>query len=166
MNKQDSSDAVFIQVFSLKKKTCCAYFCLRLYFKETLIFGINLGCTIILHRAFVSVSIESISTLYAILSIFSCYLFYFVTICLQLGCMVRDMSVDVRLVAFEALGKIGLVSEDILLQTLSKKVLGINKDKVYKPIEGLGISASAVAGAYIHGLEDEFSEVKFCRFCS
>ncbi|PPS06623.1 hypothetical protein GOBAR_AA14017 [Gossypium barbadense] len=79
---------------------------------------------------------------------------------IQLGCMVRDMSLDVRLEAFEALGKIGLVSEDILLQTLSKKVLGINKDKAYKPIEGLDISVSAVAGAYIHGLEDEFSEVR------
>ncbi|KAG4152644.1 hypothetical protein ERO13_D04G135400v2 [Gossypium hirsutum] len=79
---------------------------------------------------------------------------------IQLGCMVRDMSVDVRLEAFEALGKIGLVSEDILLQTLSKKVLGINKDKAFKPVEGLDISASAVAGAYIHGLEDEFSEVR------
>lgn len=79
---------------------------------------------------------------------------------IQLGCMVRDMSLDVRLEAFEALGKIGLVSEDILLQTLSKKVLGINKDKAFKPVEGLDISASAVAGAYIHGLEDEFSEFK------
>ncbi|TYI33394.1 hypothetical protein ES332_A04G129900v1 [Gossypium tomentosum] len=79
---------------------------------------------------------------------------------IQLGCMVRDMSLDVRLEAFEALGKIGLVSEDILLQTLSKKVLGINKDKAYKPIEGLDISVSAVAGAYIHRLEDEFSEVR------
>ena len=73
--------------------------------------------------------------------------------------MVRDMSVEVRLEAFDALGKIGLVSEDILLQTLFKKVLGINKDKIYKPIEGFEISASAAAGAFVHGLEDEFSEV-------
>ncbi|GMJ03271.1 DEFECTIVE in snRNA PROCESSING 3, SHORT-ROOT interacting embryonic lethal [Hibiscus trionum] len=79
---------------------------------------------------------------------------------IQLGGMVRDMSIEVRLEAFDALGKIGLISEDILLQTLCKKVLGINKDKIYTPIEGLDISASSVAGAFIHGLEDEFSEVR------
>ncbi|KAL4352960.1 hypothetical protein GQ457_06G005550 [Hibiscus cannabinus] len=79
---------------------------------------------------------------------------------IQLGGMVRDMSIEVRLEAFGALGKIGLISEDILLQTLCKKVLGTNKDKIYKPIEGLDIPASAVAGAFIHGLEDEFSEVR------
>ncbi|KAE8711640.1 leucine-rich repeat receptor-like protein kinase IMK2-like [Hibiscus syriacus] len=79
---------------------------------------------------------------------------------IQLGCMVRDMSIEVRLEAFDALGKIGLVSEDILLQTLSKKVIGVNKNKIYKPIEGLDVSASSVAGAFIHGLEDEFSEVR------
>lgn len=73
--------------------------------------------------------------------------------------MVRDMSTEVRLEAFDALGKIGLVSEDILLQTLSKKVLGINKDKILRPIEGFEISASSAAGAFVHGLEDEFSEV-------
>ncbi|XWS55469.1 hypothetical protein CRYUN_Cryun09bG0002800 [Craigia yunnanensis] len=78
----------------------------------------------------------------------------------QLCCMVRDMSFEVRLEAFDALGKVGLVSEDILLQTLFKKVLGINKDKIYKPIEGFEISASAAAGAFVHGLEDEFSEVR------
>ncbi|XP_022767812.1 protein SIEL isoform X2 [Durio zibethinus] len=79
---------------------------------------------------------------------------------IQLCCMVRDMSMEVRLEAFEALGKIGLVSEDILLQTLFKKVLGINKDKIYKPIKVFEISASAAAGAFVHGLEDEFSEVR------
>ncbi|EOY07059.1 ARM repeat superfamily protein, putative isoform 1 [Theobroma cacao] len=79
---------------------------------------------------------------------------------IQLCCMVRDMSMEVRLEAFDALGKIGLVSEDILLQTVSKKVLGMNKEKIYKPIEGLEISASGAAGAFVHGLEDEFSEVR------
>lgn len=71
---------------------------------------------------------------------------------------------EVRLEAFDALGKIGLVSEDILLQTVSKKVLGMNKEKIYKPIEGLEISASGAAGAFVHGLEDEFSEVTFADF--
>ncbi|XVE76627.1 hypothetical protein DITRI_Ditri12bG0188600 [Diplodiscus trichospermus] len=79
---------------------------------------------------------------------------------IQLCSMIRDMSIEVRREAFDAMGKIGLVSEDILLQTLFKKVLGINKDKIYKPIEGFEISASAAAGAFIHGLEDEFSEVR------
>ncbi|OMO97676.1 Armadillo-like helical [Corchorus olitorius] len=79
---------------------------------------------------------------------------------IQLCSIVRDMSMKVRLEAFDALGKIGLVSEDILLQTLSKKVLGTNKEKIFRPAEGLQISASAAAGAFIHGLEDEFSEVR------
>ncbi|XVE97156.1 hypothetical protein REPUB_Repub02eG0286900 [Reevesia pubescens] len=79
---------------------------------------------------------------------------------IQLCCVVRDMSMEVRLEAFDALGKIGLVSEDIMVQTLFKKVLGINKDKIYKPIEGFEISASAAAGVFVHGLEDEFSEVR------
>ncbi|XVF76894.1 hypothetical protein PTKIN_Ptkin13bG0303900 [Pterospermum kingtungense] len=79
---------------------------------------------------------------------------------IRLCSMVRDMSIEVRLEAFDALGKVGLVSEDILLQTLSKKVLGINKNKILKAIKGIEISASAAAGAFVHGLEDEFSEVR------
>lgn len=76
--------------------------------------------------------------------------------------MVRDMNVEVRLQAFDALGKIGPISEDILLQTLSKKVLGITKEKKsgsYCPMEWLKIPASNAAGIIVHGLEDEFYEV-------
>lgn len=71
---------------------------------------------------------------------------------------------EVRIEAFIALGKVVMVSEDILLQTLSKKVLGVNKEK-----RSLGQScgenfetlASSAAGAFVHGLEDEFFEVTF-----
>lgn len=61
---------------------------------------------------------------------------------------------EVRVEAFNALGKIEMVSEDILLQTLSKKVLGknIHFEK----------SATSAAGALVHGLEDEFHKVIFC----
>lgn len=79
---------------------------------------------------------------------------------------------EVRVAAFDALGKIGVVSENILLQTLSKRVLGIAKDK--KPLvqcsekgKSLGrydvkhfnVEAYVAAGAFVHGLEDEFYEV-------
>ncbi|KAK4834531.1 hypothetical protein QYF36_024374 [Acer negundo] len=82
---------------------------------------------------------------------------------IQLCSMVRDMSMEVRVEAFDALGKIGLVSEDILLQTLSKKVLGVIKERISHSKcneECFEISASATAGAFLHGLEDEFYEVR------
>ncbi|KAH7553907.1 hypothetical protein JRO89_XS12G0074700 [Xanthoceras sorbifolium] len=86
-----------------------------------------------------------------------------VDVWLTLCSMVRDMSMEVRVEAFDALGKIGLVSEDILLQTLSKKVLGVIKEKKSRSQcteECFEISASAAAGAFLHGLEDEFYEVR------
>lgn len=76
--------------------------------------------------------------------------------------MVRDMSMEVRIAAFDALLNVGFVSEDILLQTLSKKVLGIFKDrKVHSQCheECYEILPSAAAGAFLHGLEDEYYEV-------
>ncbi|TXG58901.1 hypothetical protein EZV62_016730 [Acer yangbiense] len=82
---------------------------------------------------------------------------------IQLCSMVRDMSMEVRVEAFDALGKIGLVSEDILLQTLSKKVLGVIKERISHSKcteECFEISASAAAGSFLHGLEDEFYEVR------
>lgn len=76
--------------------------------------------------------------------------------------MARDMSKEVRIEAFDALGKVAVVSEDILLQTLSKKVIGIFKGKKPHgqfPADCFEISASGAAGAFVHGLEDEFYEV-------
>lgn len=61
------------------------------------------------------------------------------------------MSVDVRLEVFNAIGKITNASENILLQTLSKKVL----DKT---------QTSNVAGVFVHGMEDEFYEVSSTFF--
>lgn len=54
--------------------------------------------------------------------------FSFYMICLQLCSMVRDMSVKVRIEVFIALGKIEIVSEYILLQTLSKKASSATKE--------------------------------------
>ncbi|XP_009772087.1 protein SIEL isoform X2 [Nicotiana sylvestris] len=82
---------------------------------------------------------------------------------LQLCSMVRDMSVKVRIEVFSALGKIEIVSEYILLQTLSKKASSATKemnfpgqyaDKIFR------IPASSASFAFLHGLEDEFSEVR------
>ncbi|XP_019262017.1 PREDICTED: protein SIEL-like isoform X1 [Nicotiana attenuata] len=82
---------------------------------------------------------------------------------LQLCSMVRDMSVKVRIEVFSALGKIEIVSEYILLQTLSKKASSATKEmnfpgqyaeKIFR------IPASSASFAFLHGLEDEFSEVR------
>nr|POE46574.1 protein siel [Quercus suber] len=73
------------------------------------------------------------------------------------------MSMEVRVEAFDALGKINVVSEDILLQTLSKRVLATSKEKRSLgqcPAEQFEILASNVAGVLVHGLEDEFYEVR------
>ncbi|XP_057953512.1 protein SIEL [Malania oleifera] len=81
---------------------------------------------------------------------------------IQVCSMVRDMSMKVRVEAFDALGRIGMVSEDILLQTLSKKVLGIIKEKKYFDhySKELQAQTSGFAGVFVHGLEDEFYEVR------
>ncbi|KAJ0089190.1 hypothetical protein Patl1_31448 [Pistacia atlantica] len=81
----------------------------------------------------------------------------------ELSSMARDMSMEVRVEAFDALGKVAVVSEDILLQTLSKKVLGIFKEKKTHGqcvADCFEISASGAAGAFVHGLEDEFYKVR------
>ncbi|XP_025014458.2 protein SIEL isoform X2 [Ricinus communis] len=83
---------------------------------------------------------------------------WFDTVFLQLCSMVRDMSMGVRVGAFSALGKIQIVSEDILLQTLSKKVLPIIKEKKSQIAERFQSLAASAAGAFMHGLEDEFYE--------
>lgn len=81
----------------------------------------------------------------------------------QLCSVVRDMNVEVRMKAFDALGNVAMVSEDFLLQTLSKKVLGIIKENKAigqcseKEFELLVLNA---AGAFMHGLEDEFYGVR------
>ncbi|KAL1193805.1 Protein SIEL [Cardamine amara subsp. amara] len=76
---------------------------------------------------------------------------------LQLCSIVRDMSIDVRIEVFKAFGVIGTASESVILQTLSKKVLGAGKGK--KPQNHLS-NVSAAAGVFIHGFEDEFYEVR------
>ncbi|XP_024016440.1 protein SIEL isoform X2 [Eutrema salsugineum] len=80
---------------------------------------------------------------------------------LQLCSIVRDMSVDVRVEVFKGFGIIGAASESIILQTLSKKVLGAEKGK--KPQNCLSTESAdvaAAAGVFIHGFEDEFYEVR------
>ncbi|KAJ4830686.1 hypothetical protein Tsubulata_028402 [Turnera subulata] len=82
---------------------------------------------------------------------------------IQLCSMVRDMNAGVRVEAFNALGKVQMLSEDVLLQSLSKKVLKIVKEKesVHRyPTERIKTFTSIAAGAFVHGLEDEFQEVR------
>ncbi|GMH23000.1 hypothetical protein Nepgr_024843 [Nepenthes gracilis] len=82
---------------------------------------------------------------------------------LQLCSVVRDMSVGVRVESLYALGRVEVVSEDILLQSLSKRVLGSIKEM--KPLVLCGVKhyeihATCAAGAFVHGLEDEYNEVR------
>lgn len=78
--------------------------------------------------------------------------------------MARDMSMKVRVEVFNSLRKMEMISEDLLLQSLSKRVSRPGKQK-----ETLGectseqfvMLATSVAGVLVHGLEDEFFEVIF-----
>lgn len=84
--------------------------------------------------------------------------------CMQLCSMARDMSMKVRVEAFNGLAKMEIVSKDFLLQSLSKKVLGNGKQKEtldQSTAEQFAKLTSNVAGALVHGLEDEFFEVIF-----
>ncbi|TKY65757.1 SIEL protein [Spatholobus suberectus] len=77
--------------------------------------------------------------------------------------MARDMSMKVRLETFNGLRKMKMVSEDLLLQSLSKRVLGLGKQKEtlgQRTSEQFVMLATSVAGALFHGLEDEFFEVR------
>lgn len=70
----------------------------------------------------------------------------------------------VRVEAFNGLRKMEMVSEDLLLQSLAKRVSGRGKQKDtggQRTSEQFVMLASSVAGALVHGLEDEFFEVTF-----
>jgi len=70
----------------------------------------------------------------------------------------------VRLEAFNGLRKMEMVSEDLLLQSLAKRVSGRGKQKEsgdQRTSEQCVMLASTVAGALVHGLEDEFFEVSY-----
>ncbi|XP_022982770.1 protein SIEL [Cucurbita maxima] len=77
--------------------------------------------------------------------------------------MTRDMSMEVRSNAFVAIKRLEIVSEDLLLQSMSKRVLSIFKGKkslVQCYTEQLEMLALDVAGAFVHGVEDEFHQVR------
>ena len=78
--------------------------------------------------------------------------------------MARDMNMKVRVEAFNGLAKMEIVSEELLMQSLSKRVLVSGKQKEtldQNTTEQFVLLASSVAGALVHGLEDEFFEVTF-----
>ncbi|CAN6307057.1 unnamed protein product [Urochloa humidicola] len=81
----------------------------------------------------------------------------------QLSSMARDMCIKVRIEAFSALGKMQRVSEGVLLQSLSKKVIKIDT------MSGCIINGQKLpprliipcaAGIFAHGIEDEFYQVR------
>ncbi|XP_028240544.1 protein SIEL isoform X3 [Glycine soja] len=81
----------------------------------------------------------------------------------KLCSMARDMNMKVRVEAFSGLRKMEMVSEDLLLQSLSKRVSGHGKQKEtlgQRTSEQFVMLATNVAGALVHGLEDEFFEVR------
>lgn len=66
---------------------------------------------------------------------------------------------NVRTEAFNALGKAEMVSQYLLMQTLSKRVLGENKFPGQVSGNHFRSRTLSAAGAFLHGLEDEFFEV-------
>ncbi|CAH9142151.1 unnamed protein product [Cuscuta epithymum] len=85
------------------------------------------------------------------------------TLFVQLCSMVRDMSVKVRIQAFNSLGNVELVSKDLLLLTLSKKASPAMKEKNFPgqfTTKSSKLPASSAAFAFVNGLEDEFYEVR------
>lgn len=73
------------------------------------------------------------------------------------------MSVKVRVEVFNALGKIGTVSECILLLTLSKKASSETEDMNFPGHYSeklFRIPAECAILAFVHGVEDEFNEVR------
>jgi integrator complex subunit 4 len=101
--------------------------------------------------------------------------------------MINDISVDVKVCASNLLGQIENVSSRFLLQTLDKKLMSDLKvrkfqklrqkqlvssdwtsaalptsssDSVITDEDNLNLLASGACGAFIHGLEDEFLEVR------
>lgn len=73
----------------------------------------------------------------------------------------------VRIEAFDALACVRIVSEDILLQTLSKKASSVIKDRSYpgqQTSDLFELPASTAAFAFVHGLEDEFYEVRIMYY--
>ncbi|GAU17151.1 hypothetical protein TSUD_177810 [Trifolium subterraneum] len=77
--------------------------------------------------------------------------------------MARDMSMKVRIEAFNSLAKMEIVSKEFLLQSLSKRVF--RNEKLRETMdqstsEQFVMLATSVAGALVHGLEDEFFEVR------
>ncbi|KAH9561756.1 hypothetical protein CY35_05G039100 [Sphagnum magellanicum] len=96
---------------------------------------------------------------------------------LQVCTKATDMNMKVRLEAFHALGGMKSIEERVLLQTLTKKVCGtVSKENgnlsnasgiasesdtdLVKFEEGANLLHASAAGAFVHGLEDEFSEVR------
>ena len=101
--------------------------------------------------------------------------------------MINDISVDVKVCAGSLLGQLQTVSSRFLLQTLDKKLMSdlkvrkfqklrqkqlvssewtsstIDKgssDSVVTDEDNLNLLATGACGAFIHGLEDEFLEVR------
>nr|GEV13805.1 hypothetical protein [Tanacetum cinerariifolium]GEY73712.1 hypothetical protein [Tanacetum cinerariifolium] len=74
----------------------------------------------------------------------------------QLCSMARDMSLNVRINAFNALGNVGVVSNYILLQTLSKRI----DKELPRRLSVKHFNLQISTGAFVHGLEDEFCEVR------
>ena len=88
-----------------------------------------------------------------------------------------DMDFSVRIEACKALAAMKNVKEDLLLQALSKQPLGLPSDDkepipsslitipetdvdVSKYEQGLSVLDKVNMGAFVHGIEDEFYEVR------
>lgn len=97
--------------------------------------------------------------------------------------MMTDMELCVRIEACKALLTMSKIREDLLLQALSKQPLELSA-KVEEPPrssslitisesdvdiseyeQGFSVLDQLTMGAFVHGIEDEFYEVR-CKFCA
>jgi integrator complex subunit 4 len=78
---------------------------------------------------------------------------------MQLSSMARDMCAKVRIEAFEALAKMQRVSDGVLLQSLSKKMIKTDTGSATGKKVSPKLVFPCAAGIFAHGIEDEFYQV-------
>ncbi|KAM0837001.1 hypothetical protein ACQ4PT_061948 [Festuca glaucescens] len=83
---------------------------------------------------------------------------------LQLSSMARDMCAKVRIEAFDALAKMQRVSDGVLLQSLSKKMIKTDTGSAAGKKISPKLIFPCAAGIFAHGIEDEFYQVRAAAY--
>ncbi|RZF49049.1 hypothetical protein LSTR_LSTR013944 [Laodelphax striatellus] len=74
---------------------------------------------------------------------------------------VGDLSMRVRTLSAQLLGSMLLVGDKFLQQTLDKKLISnLRKKRSAHERAWVNVTSAELGGAFVHGLEDEFLEVR------